>query len=309
MAYVRFHKLNLVLISVLIGLPDLAFAQSAEELLTRDLKVGIKSMPSEVRVYNYFNVLQTSQELVSPEGRANYLKRYFDGSMSRFWDPNAAQVNFINAGPGLYAAIDPFISKQFGNTLVELTVQPGTVYIDVVNPLPVSKDTLSALIKEGYLEAGLVTGVLLKVSDRYAFTRDTLKNMINPSYKSFRQLVQNIFVKSSIGMVEYNWDTSLSIFCRRHSYSAFVFTGVLKSSDGKMYYEENVGKTLLYGVALPNLTSVESEAGQRVAHFRELLEQLKLAPTNKDKSNLVLRYYPNESEKDDIINKTFSCVK
>ena len=110
-----------------------------------------------------------------------------------FWDAEFTDTSTKNyaAGGGLYFAIDPQISKQYGNVFIKITVPAGTPYINVVAPIPLKKDTLAALVSEGHITTADYAVLFPKQT---GFYRDTLRAMVDPKYSSFRNLVQNIIL-------------------------------------------------------------------------------------------------------------------
>lgn len=316
----KINKFNLLLTYVLIVSGSFAYSEQgmgaaetvsrAETLLTADLLKAVKETDKTYRIYNYFNMSSTPQELMTAAGRSHFSKRYLDSSMWRFWDMDNHQTSYINAGPGLYAAIDPHISKQFGNTLLVITVPAGVKYLNVVRPVPVATETISALIEENILDQAGVSALFGGTARARTFTRDTLKFMVQPTYKKLRELTQQIVLKNDLAMIEYNWNTSLAGFCRSHSYSAFVLIGKKSTaSDGRMIFIEKFEETLVYGVDLPALTEHEQSTISQTRNFAELLQGLKNVSGARARAQLIQRHYPEESVRDEIINTTYSCEK
>lgn len=288
--------------------PDDAQAQSAEILLARDLMAGVKTMPREVRIYHYLNLAQLYDELKTPAGRLAFTNRYIEQVTERFWDLNFHADAYINAGPGLYLAIDPLISSKppnyFGNTMIELRVPAGTKFINVVRAIPLAKDTLEALVNEGYFAQHQIGTFFSKAAGatKLGFYRDTLKNMTDPGYEKFRSLVQRILVAQHIQFVEYNWNTSLAGFCNKTSYSSFNYIG--SSPYNGMY--RNL--TMLSTHAFPQLTAEEQEMATRVTKFRDVLEQIDQLKKRgmKIPKDFVLGFY-TPAEFKQIKDMTFSC--
>lgn len=290
--------------------PAVAVASQAEALLTADLLRAVKETDKTYRIYNYFNMSSTPQELMTAAGRASFSKRYLDSSMWRFWDMDNHQTSYINAGPGLYAAIDPHISKQFGNTLLVITVPPGVKYLNVVRPVPVSAEAIEALKAENVLTQDGVNALFGTAGRNRTFTRDTLKYMVQPAYKKMRELTQQIVLKNDLAMIEYNWNTSLAGFCRSHSYSAFVLIGKKSmSSSGGLSFIEKFEETLVYGVDLPALTEHEQNTIVEVRNFADLLQNLKGVSGARARAQLIQRHYPDENVRNEIMNTTYSCEK
>lgn len=288
--------------------PDDAQAQSAEALLARDLLAGVKTMTKEVRIYHYFNLAQLHDELKTPAGRVAYTNRYLEQVTARFWDLNFHADAYINAGPGLYLAIDPLISSKppnyFGNSMIELRVPAGTKFINVVRAIPLAKDTIEALVNEGYFARHQLATFFTKAAgpSQLGFYRDTLKNMTDPGYEKFRSLVQRILVAQHIQFVEYNWNTSLAGFCNKTSYSSFNYIGASPYND--MYRAIPMMSTH----PLPQQTADEIELATRVTKFRDVLEQIDQLKKRgmKVPKDFALGFY-TPAEFKQIKDMTFSC--
>jgi hypothetical protein len=279
-----------------------AVASESASLLERDLSPVILTLPKPVRMYSYFNVIAMTDELNSPEGRQKFLQRFFDATMGRFWDMNLTASQYINSGPGLYAAIDPHISQGFGNTMVEILVPAGTVFLDIHRNVILGEDTINALANEGIIARELMGELFVSKNGRFEFGRDTMKFMIKPEFSFFRGMMQELFLRRNVVMAEYNWDTSVAGFCRLHGYSAFVMFGAMRGSG----IEDNFGKTLVFKNELPALTDEEKRSLATTAKFKKVLEELKSRKTYRDKVNFVNRSY-TPAERDELVNQTYSC--
>lgn len=289
-------------------LPDDAKAQSAEALLARDLLAGVKTLAKDVRIYHYFNLAQVYDELKTPSGRAAFTSRYIEQVTARFWDLSFHADAYINAGPGLYLAIDPLISSKppnyFGNTMIELAVPAGTKYLNVVRAIPLAKDTLEALVGEGYFARHQLGSFFSKAAgaSRLGFYRDTLKTMTDPGYEKFRSLVQRILTANHIQFIEYNWNTSLAGFCNKTSYSAFNYIG--SSPYNGMF--RNLA--MLSQLSFPEPTAAEQEIAARVTKFRDVLEQIDQMKKRgvKIPKDFALGFY-TPAELKQIKDMSFSC--
>ncbi|MBC7420718.1 MAG: hypothetical protein H7328_08320 [Bdellovibrio sp.] len=262
-------KINLyftMLLVLLSGLSVAAQTLSAEALLSRDIMLSAKSLDSDKKIYNYFYIPKVYSELESEKGRHSFVDRYLSERAGSFWDANFTDASTKNyaAGAGLYFAIDPLISKSYGNTFIEVIMPAGTRFINVVSPIPLKKDTMAALIAEGYMTADQVGELFPK---RAGFYRDTLRAMVLPQYTHFRKMVQNIFTTQNIQFIEYNFNSSLSTFCSKHSYSAFVYIGShTETSRGLSMFSTELN--------LPNQSASEAVQLQAIVKFRNILDNL-----------------------------------
>ena len=294
--------MRLILVIFLQSMASFGYAGEAAALLERDLGPVILTLQKPIKMYSYFNLQTKTEELDSPEGRQRFLQRFFDATMGRFWDMNLTASQYINSGPGLYAAIDPHISQQFGNTMVEISVPTGTRFIDIHKNVPLAADTVNALVAEGIIARELLAELFVAKGSQYQFGRDTMKFMIKPEFSFFRGMVQELFLRQNVVMAEYNWDTSVAGFCRVHGYSAFVLFGSMKDTG----IADNFEKTLVYFEELPALTDEEKISAVMTAKFKQVLEGLKSRKTYREKVNFVNRSY-ELSEKLNLVNLTYSC--
>ena len=282
------HFLPTVLIASIIflggfGRGDLGNSASAqtnsERLLSRDVMAFSKTISKDIHIYHYFNVAQVWDELKTPAGRLTYVGRYLSDATGRFWDLSYHAASYINAGPGLYLAIDPYISSNwnlfqpenhFGNTMIELIIPRGTRVINVVKPVPIAKDTLDALVNDGIIARYQASFLFYKSAGPtgLGFYRDTLKHMTDPGFEKFRTTVLNIFRQNAIQFIEYNWDTRLHGFCSPKFASAFNYVGALPLNS------TYTAVPMMSSLALPNLTPAEEELSTRVVKFRDLLAQI-----------------------------------
>ena len=214
------------------------------------------------------------------------------------------------AGPGLYFAIDPQISQRFGNTFIEMRLPAGTRFINVVNPLPLKKDTLAALQVEGYIVGSDIPELFPKQT---GFYRDTLRVMVLPQFSKFRRLLQSILSQNQIQFIEYNFNTSLMGFCKSHSYSAFNYIGSVNLNDPKNAVITGEFKNvLLYSseLSFPNQTVAESEGLERIAKFRSVLSEVNgLLQKGRQSSAIqayILSQYSSE-EYSALKRSAFSC--
>lgn len=286
-----------------------AFALNAEELLSRDLISTSKTLKNEIKIYNYFFLEKSFSELQSENGRKSFIRRYLSQRAGSFWDMDFTDASTKNyaAGPALYFAIDPHISQAYGNSFIELTVPAGSRYVNVVNPIPVKKDTIAALVAEGFLTTQGVAEVFPKQA---GFYRDTLRVMVLPQYSNFRNLVQTIFRDNLIQFIEYNFNTSLQGFCAKHSYSAFAYIGVKNSGDpDNALVSPAFANTTVYSTALAfnQQSATEQLDFARILKFRTLLEQIPLQKkAGKSVKELISNTY-SAAEVQQIKTHTFSC--
>lgn len=297
-------------ITVLFCFQTQAHAQSAAELLNRDIMSSAKVLKSDTKIYNYYNMEKVWPELESESGRKAFVRRYLAQRAGSFWDMGFtdASPSLYAAGAALYFAIDPHISQTFGNFFIELTLPAGTRFINVVAPIPLKKDTQAALIAENLVTREQFADLFPKQT---GFYRDTLRAMVKPQYAAFRKTVQRIFTQNQIQFVEYNFNTSLSGFCRKHSYSAFAYVGLENPSKPKEAIVaasfSNVS-TFSAKLSIPHLSPSETAQQEDILKFRNVLENI-ISMRKQGQKNIkdyILREYSAE-EYQRIQTRTFSC--
>ena len=294
---------------------SLSFSAQAEEqaiaLLNRDLSKSMKTMQESTRLYTYFNVAGQLSTLDSLQKRNSLMQRFFANSLMQFWNLESTATKNINAGLGLYAAIDPHVSRSYGNVFTEIGIAQGTKYLDVYSPILVGKDTIAALIKEDLILRNEINAILIPSGKgRYAFSRDTLRAMVKPEFKEFRKVVQRIFLTNKLVMLEYNWESSLPGFCRMNRASAFVIVGaVVKNAQGVSQIQESFSKTLISETGFPNQTELEKQTTQRVLKFKTMLSQMTAKGTYAQKVKVVNTHYADADEKLAVFDSTYSCER
>lgn len=294
---------------------SLSFSAHADEsaiaLLNRDLTNSMKQIQEPIRLYTYFNVSGQLSTLDTLQKRNSLMQRFFNSSMMHFWNVESTATKNINAGLGLYAAIDPHVSRSYGNVFVEIGVAKGLKYLDVYNPILVGKDTLAALIKEDLILRNEINAILVPSGKgRYAFSRDTLRAMVKPEFKEFRKIVQRIFLTNKLVMLEYNWESSLPGFCRMNRASAFVLVGdVSKNAQGVSEVNDSFSKILVTEAGFPNQTEIEKETRIRAVKFKTMLAQMTAKGTYAQKVKVVNSHYLDAEEKLDVFDQTYSCER
>ncbi len=304
-------KNKFVLYALIVFAASSSLAQQAEQLLSRDIMTSRKVLSAKIDLYNYFFMSEVGPWVRDQQKRESYIKDdYLSPRGGSFWDPAFTDTSTKNfaAGAGLYFAIDPQISKQYGNTFIKITVPAGTPYINVVAPIPLKRDTLAALVSEGYITTADYAVLFPKQT---GFYRDTLRAMVDPKYINFRKIVQNIMDVNHIQFIEYNFNTALYGFCAGAKTSAFNYIGTKNPNDVKnALVTQEFAQTSVYSteVALPNQSSAELAAQAEIVKFRSLLSDivdLRNAGKSVKKEFILSRY--SEQEYAAVKAKTYSC--
>lgn len=262
---------------------SLAWAETAHDLLQADLQKGVKSLPRETNFYNYFGINTGAHQIEDTtlkdyQGRQVYVNQRLALGGKAFRDFNNHTGGMINAGPGLYLAVDPFASSPgavkdsggyFGDSMMELKMRPGTKYLSVFAPIAISKSTMSALISEGYL----TNESAKRVMAGGRFSRDTLKFMIGLGFDNFRKLVADMMIEMNINIIEYAWQSGTSSLCGwKDLRSAFVYIATevpSDVSDVNLVYLKGFSNKVI-------LSSAEEDALQRNQTLIPLLAKLRV---------------------------------
>lgn len=283
-------------------------AQNAESLLARDILASQKTLTHPVRLYNYFQVAELWPGLHTPAGRLAFTQNHLSARAGQFWDDqfNNDSKTAYASGPGLYLAIDPYISTGYGNSYVEMTVPAGTKFINVVREVPVNRATIEALVSEGFITRNQTSELFAR-----GFFRDTLRVMVLPQYQNFRRLVQEIFRKNSIQFVEYNFNTSLAGFCRRHSYSAFLYVGLPNATtSNRAIIDPAFTSVMLHSDAhqMNALSANEVQQKNRITKFKNFLYEISEILKQKrtlTRDFMLSRY--TDAEMNELRQFTYSC--
>lgn len=294
---------------------SVAFSQVAEQLLTRDLLASQKTMAADTKIYSYFNT-SAHPSFNSLEGRREFVQRVLSGAASSFWRmdfTNNDRAAFAN-GPGMYFAIDPHISKKYGNSFVEMNIPQGSRFINVVNAITINKDTMAALQAEGFFSES-DKAILFppdKPTGKRGFYRDTLRAVVAPQYANFRRMIQNIFASNNIQFVEYNFNTSLSGFCKSAKTSAFLFVGARDPRNSEAaQITEDFSAVNMYSTEIDfqNKTTQEENRLSEITKFRTLLDDMANLRAQKiaiPKTLIPSRYSAEEVKA--IKAQTYNCL-
>lgn len=317
-----------------------AFAASAQQLLTEDLKPAIKTLPRETRLYHYFRMNLNGNQLKNTnlqkaKNRYEMVNDRVKYLASTFWDLKNNSTYLANAGLGLYFAVDPFSSSpaaapdtgfSFGSTMIEVTFNAGTRYLDLIDSVVLRPETLKAIISEtGMQQADIAK---LFQAKKKGFWRNTLQYMAEAQNTAFRKMVHSIFNQQGIAMTEYGWQAGTSMFCSTATNSGKVHHSALVYVGGALTQNAIKSVTMVYwdDSAGVEFDVQETEAMARnqklfnVLHpLRSLEKQYQTAYSSKDKASMKSTYseiknvinntYTNSAELLDLRSKTFDCIK
>ncbi|MES2803909.1 MAG: hypothetical protein V4654_15560 [Bdellovibrionota bacterium] len=334
-----------------------AFAATATEMLSEDLQAGIKTLSRETRMYHYFGINLNGKRLedtnLKKAGKRNEMvQTRVKQAAAQFWDLNNNTTQLANAGIGLYLAIDPYASSpaaapdtgaNFGSTMLEVTFNAGTRYLDLMKDVPLRDATIQAIISETGMSQAQAGKLLLprtepsgKVSHK-GFARDTLQYMAEAQNTNFRKMVYNVYSQNGIAMTEYGWQAATSAFCGSTTAhrSALVYVGgpltqnAIKSVT-MVFWEPNsaeldaqeseaLGRNRKFFSVLQPLRPLEKKyqstadqaysakkAGDK-ATAKQLSAELPVIMSNI--KTTISSVYSDEAEINDLRSKTFECLK
>lgn len=294
----------LILISSLL-LTQEAFTASASLLLARDFKAAKIQFSQEKRLYHYFSIHneqapETQLKLQSPEGRQQLIRERIQYATNKFWAPTA-KINGLFAGEGLYLAVDPLISEEYGNIMVEFKVKPTSYYINLKKGVYLHQDTIRAIYKEGYKT--LDTGDVIPESMR--FSEMTLNAMLTPENRQFRKLVLSVLKAENIMLMEYNWRSELAAICgEESSTSAFIYIG---NQEIFPEFSEISLVDIKDSYSLPSLSERETQAKYDSQQLLYAMKANSYLSSQEDKLKNSLQIYKTQSSLRTTQEALFGC--
>ncbi len=229
------------------------FAQSAMQLVQRDVAKNVKTFARETRLYHYFNMNTQTQSdgtktidryFLNDRNREAWLNTLVESRAGAFWDLNNHNTFKVNAGPGMYLALEPNSSREYGDTLITLDVPQGKNYISTVSTIALKPDTIAALIKEQVISSVQVKVTPNTLGLEKGLTAESLKNMVLPENQNFRLLVQSVFQALDIQFIEYGYKAHQNGFCKGGRQTAIVFTGSKPADQNSTNVMATVGNDL-----------------------------------------------------------------
>lgn len=305
---------------------DLFWRDIVKSGAIKDYPTGLKTLTREIKIYHYFNLEKVWPELETPEGRLAYTKRYLDAVTKRFWDLNFHADQYINAGPGLYLAIDPHVSsKDFGSTMLQMTIPAGASYLSVVRSIPLMPDTIQAIKNEGLVSESKLSKLFVSASKQtsassafqygipmmkklgapYGFYRETLRYMTDAEFETFRRFVMSVLAQHGVQLIEFNWKSSLRNFCSSSSQSAFNYIGVPPGGTQAPAFTETL--PMVSSLNFPALSPFELATRDWVLRLRSAAEEAAnlQAAGRRPAKGYTFGYSPDEYKQ--VKSQTFEC--
>lgn len=338
-----------------------AFAGMAQQLLTEDIQGAIKTLPRETRLYHYFGINLNGNQLQDTnlkkaKNRYSMVNERVKYAAESFWNLNDNTTKLANAGLGLYLAIDPYASSpaaapdtgaNFGSTMIEVTFNAGTKYLDLMKDVPLREETIQAIVAETGMSQADAAKLLLPRNEiksngetgvtHKGFARDTLQFMAEKQNANFRKLVYAVYSQAGISLTEYGWQAATTSFCGSTNphRSALVYVGGPQTQNAiksvtMIYWAPHSAELdvqeaealdrnkKLYSVLQPlrplekSYQSIADDAYKaKKAGDKATAKQLsaQLPDIISNITATIISTYPDQAELLDLRSKTFECMK
>jgi len=276
-------------------------ASKAQSLLERDMIASkrIGTFSSTRRLYHYYWSGNTSTQV---DGLYNEpVHEWFKVDLNRkqhltntaagqgragdFWNMDDKSTFKRNAGPGMYMAVDPNVTNEYGDTIFVMDVPKNTKYLGL-GLVPLKQDTIAALLAEGYAtKAQLpVGGDSLSLSQ--GLGAEAFKNAVLPGNEPFRILLQNVMENLNIQFIAYGYKGHLLGVCKKSSIYAFVYTGTRPSNYEKgnvraEVFPEGYSFTFTTNQTAGQFSPEENEMNRQTTMFRNVLREVRTYPKDK----------------------------
>jgi hypothetical protein len=162
-------------IILVIASTALAFTDSQVDelsnLLARDLKPYVRTLSRDVSVYHYYH---RSVKGYAPTDSKEFLQHY-DGSIALYQYDDQTHVEV--AGPGLYAAVDPASSREYGNAMLEITFKAGSRILVHPRNYMIALDAELVAKSEGWLAQNQLIGDLFSLNQIRPVTKRALEKL------------------------------------------------------------------------------------------------------------------------------------
>ena len=301
----------------------------------------IKQFKKPTQIYHYFwapTVLTTPADntnlpnklhpqLDQKTSRDQWVTYYISGRTGAFWDLGNHNTKFNNAGPGVYLALDPASSLEFGDTALVMNVPAGENFISVFKPIPLSRDTITALVNEAIISSSQVQSGANSLGLKGGFNRLSLQNMVLPENEKFHRLVMDFMTRHKISFIEYEYKSYLAGFCKVANQAAFVYIGKNPNIAGAgdyLFRGKDPGTGLdIVAAAIPmtfqniplysgypilDQTPDESLMSRLLVRFTYVLSQIRTVGV-KDAAKKLIHEYFSEDEINSLANRSYECTR
>jgi hypothetical protein len=317
-----------------------AQAQSAAQRFDAEMSAHVKQFKKPIQIYHYFNAPtvpsnpadgQTSPQKLHPqldrkESRDQWTNYYMSVRAGAFWDLSNHNTNANNAGPGIYLAIDPASSVEYGHTALVLNVPAGENYISVFSPIKLSRETVTALVNEGIINSQQVNSGPNTLGLKNGFSGTTLRNMVLVENEKFHKLVMDFMTRHQISFIEYYYKSYLAGFCKVANQSAFVYIGknpaTAQGNDYVFRGKDSSGRDIV-AAALPtriqntplystypvlDQTADESAMTDIVKRFTYVLSQIRVVGVKEAARQLIHQYF-SDNEINSLADRSYECTR
>jgi hypothetical protein len=301
--------------------PEEGFSPASQNL-EKDLLAAVGTFDRNFRLYHYFqaptdenNPQKISPFFDDPTNREQWVPYFIGFRTGAFWDPNNHVSELINAGPGMYLAIDPNASREFGDSAIVLNVPSGLNYLSVVKAIPLRKITRDLLVQENIITKNQLLGGATTLGLTRGFSGDALKNMVREENGAFKKLVNQIFTRNQIMFIEYEYKSHLAGFCKVANQSAFVFVGQAPDSlepnqDGEVLGKipDQIRDSFLYSdFDIQNQSESDIRQKDVFTRFRNVLAGIREKGTGKAQE--LMNQYLNDEEVNELADESYRCER
>jgi hypothetical protein len=309
---IKVNKKSIFIILIVCFLPKAYTAITALELVERDVLPSVLKLKNDTTFYSYLNANRNI--LLLEENRKIFSNTYILSRGSQFWNLYNHRTEMSNAGPGLYLAIDPFISSptawkysgaNFGETMLELTFAKDTKYLSLKKPITLKDDTLQALRFDNILDPMQLRSLI----HHNQISQDTLRYMVEPEFVHFRLLMQHILLNNNISLIEYEWVSSLEFLCDgKQLTSAMVFIGE------DFHLANLINTNLIYwpgnlkNMGLNNEETLSYNRNLKLINLLSKLKPLEETSRASKAKSYIQNAYKDEQELREIREKLFECI-
>jgi|GEM_PF-3684928 len=230
---------------LLLSLISQAFSSNlskAEKSFVQDLTPYKKTLTRDIFTYTWFE----SSDL-KDQGKESFLEllNWYRSAWDAKLDDSGAWF-----GPGLYAAVDPIISKSYGDTMLKLTLRKGMSFLDLRendwhDAFPISFNTIKLFLMEdcdlseetGFNDMGVMKEVRIRFGSK--------KRFFSKSKKCHDSLLR-VFKHMKINFFAYFWGDSSKLYIdpkqderpRDDKSTAFVITDYLLTPDNTEFFDK-----------------------------------------------------------------------
>ncbi len=310
-----------IIILAALFINSLAFAQSAKELLSQDIEKAVKVLPRDTYFYSYFyaptEVAGDGQKKIhsylnDATNRMKWMNDLFAIRAGTFWDLNYHETYKSNTGAGMYFAIDPAASTEYGETAIIMTAAQGTAVLNLTKEIPLSKATKAALLAEGYTTLKQMKSSETTLGLDTGITTVTLREMVKIENEKFRIALQDIFKEKQVQLIQYLYRSRLKGLCKTASSSSFVLIGKglapTDNGSAKAIIDSSITANALYSsYPIQNRTAEENSFLDKISRFRSALEETK--QKGPDFSKSIVPKYLSDEELNSILDKTYLCER